>query len=203
MSSNSPPGPRNTVLRTFVFSMYACSTSVASSPSTTKAPPSHDRGAARGKLEVEPRPAHPLHRPVPEECAVRAIADDAEGVCHARSYSPTRRLYLPVCPRLSREARRRHTSIAAFAIVSALVIASCGGDDDDATDDAATTEADAGAAATTAAAAETTEAAAETTEAAAETTEGTAPTASCRRRWVAAPISSSSRLTAPRRARST
>ena len=70
-----------------------------------------------------------------------------------------------------RQTRRRHTSIAAFAIVSALVIASCGGDDDDATDDAATTEADAGAAATTAAAAETTEAAAETTEAAAETTE--------------------------------
>ena len=70
-----------------------------------------------------------------------------------------------------RQTRRRHTSIAAFAIVSALVIASCGGDDDDATDDAATTEADAGAAATTAAAAETTAAAADTTEAAAETTE--------------------------------
>ena len=69
-----------------------------------------------------------------------------------------------------RQTRRRHTSIAAFAIVSALVIASCGGDDDDATDDAATTEADAGAA-TTAAAAETTAAAADTTEAAAETTE--------------------------------
>ena len=71
-----------------------------------------DEGAALLAIEERPedearvgaRPAQPLHRSVLEQCAVRAVADDAEAVCHVRSYSRTRRLYLPICPRLSREA---------------------------------------------------------------------------------------------------
>ena len=52
MSSNVPPSPRKVVRRTFVFSTYACSTSVASTPSTVKAPPcSRSSNGPKTKLE--------------------------------------------------------------------------------------------------------------------------------------------------------
>ena len=102
-----------------MFSKYACSTSVASTPSTANAPPfSRSRSGPKTKLESGRGQQQPLDRALLEEGAVRAVSDDGETLAHGEAIRRARSFYLPS----DRVGRRR--AGAAHAGHHGLVIAS-------------------------------------------------------------------------------